>query len=161
MRVLVDSRKFYASIANAEDRAKVDRYFSGARSFDSMPILRVTLPEAKTLTQLGTVWLDFTTVAGLLHCEPSYVYYTCLKAEQLNDIWLKQRECKWHFSTLSGLTKEETSAAIPRLRDYMQTLVNDAYGEWVPIVWAARENMETENGKSGQEPSALHTAAKS
>jgi hypothetical protein len=146
MRILVQSNRFRESIANSEDRNKFDNYFSGLRSIKAMPLLRVTLPEAKTLTQLGTIWLDFTTVSGFMHCEPSYIYYQCLRAESLRDIWLQEKDGDWHFSTLSGLTKEQASAAIPRLRDFMQKIVNDAYGEWMPIIWASKENLVNESG---------------
>ena len=142
MKLLVNSRPFAACIAYAEDRAKFAAYFSGSRSFDTMPLLRVTLPEAKTLTQLGTVWKDFTIVGELLHIEPSMVYLQCLRAEQLNDVWLQERDGVWHFSTLSGLTKEQTSAAIPMIRDYLQQVVNDAHGEWINIRWACKENVK-------------------
>ena len=145
MKLLVDSRKFRESLANAEERAKFDSYFAGGRNLDTMPLLSVTLPQSKTLTQLAAIWVDYTTVGALLHCDKSYVYYLCLRAESLSDIWLQQDEFGiWQFSTLSGLTKEQTSDAIPRLRDYMQELVNSSYGEWVPIEWAEKENVKTE-----------------
>ena len=141
MKLLVDSRKFRDAIANAEDRGRFDEYMSGPRNYSTMPLMSVTLPQAKTLTQLGAIWLDFTTVARLLHVDPTYVYYLCMRTDKLSDIWLQERDGGWHFSTLSGLTKEETSAASPRLRDYMQEMVNLAHGEYVPIVWADKHNL--------------------
>lgn len=160
MRLLVQTRKFFDALANSEEREKLLTYFSGPRSFDSMPLMRVTLPEAKTQTQLGTVWLDFTIVAGLLYCEPSYVYYLCLRAESLSDIWLQERDGGWHFSTLSGLTKEQTSAAIPRLRDFMQELVNNKYQEWQPIEWASKEHLTTETEtNNGTDTDNRHSGA--
>lgn len=144
MRLLVQTAKFYAALANSEERGKFNTYFSGNRSFETMPLMRVTLPEAKTQTQNNAIWQDFTTVAGLLYCEPSYVYYLCLRAECLSDIWLQERNGQWQFTTLSGLTKEQTSAAIPRLRDYMQQLVNDKYQAWQLIDWAAKERTLTD-----------------
>jgi len=141
MRLLCDSRKFFDSIANSEDRQKFLSYFDGLRNFDSMSILQVTLPEAKTQSQLGTIWRDFEIAGRLLHCEPSYVYYLCSRADSLQDIWLQNINGTWHFSTLSGLTKEQTSAAIPRLRDFMQELVNLEYQQYVVINWSCEANI--------------------
>ena len=142
MRLLVQSKEFYDSIANDEDREKFNSYFSGSRSFDSMPLLKVTLPESKTLTQLGTIWLDFETVGELMFCNSSIIYMYCLRAECLSDIWMQQDENgKWSFTTLSGLSKEQISFAIPILRDFLQKIVNEKYGEYVPIIWASKENL--------------------
>ena len=141
MKLLVQSKLFCKSIANGEDRAKFERYFSGRRNFQSMPLLQVTLPEAKTLSQLGAIWLDFTKVGKLLFCEPSYVYYLCLRADCLQDIWLAEKDGQYIFNTLSGLSKEKTIEAIPRFRDFLQQLVKEKYGEWVVINWSCQENI--------------------
>lgn len=142
MKCLVDSRKFRDAIANAEDRGRFDEYMSGPRNYSTMPLMSVTLPQAKTLTQLGAIWLDFTTVARLMHCDPSIVYLQCLRAEQLIDVWVQVgSDGHCHFTTLSGLTKEQMSIAIPLIRDYLQHLVNGSYGEWTPIVWADKHNI--------------------
>jgi len=109
-----------------------------------MPFIQVFLPQSKTTTQLGTIWMDFTTVGNLLYCDPSYIYYQCLKAKCLEDIWLQETDGGWRFISLSGLTKEQTSAAIPRIRDFLQEIVNSAYGEWIPIEWACKENIKQE-----------------
>jgi len=142
VKCLVDSRKFRDAIANAEDRGRFDEYMSGARNYRTMPLMSVTLPQAKTLTQLGAIWLDFTTVARLMHTDPSMLYLQCLRAEQLTDVWVQlDNDGRYHFVSLSGLTKEQMSVAIPLIRDYLQHLVNDSYGEWTPIVWADKHNI--------------------
>ena len=154
MKLLVDSRKFRECIANAEDRGRFDEYMSGARNYSTMPLMSVTLPQAKTLTQLGAIWLDFTTIARLMHTDPSMIYRLCIRADQLEDCWMHQDEGgEWHFTTLSGLTKEQMSAAIPRIREYLQHVVNGAYGEWVPVVWAEKDNIgkETEEQREPQQ----------
>ncbi len=154
MRVLVDSRKFRDAIANAEDRGRFDEYMSGPRNYSTMPLMSVTLPQAKTLTQLGAIWLDFTTVARLLHTDPSMLYLQCLRAEQLTDVWVQlDNDGRYHFISLSGLTKEQMSVAIPRIREYLQHVVNGAYGEWVPVVWAEKDNIgkETEEQREPQQ----------
>ncbi len=142
MKCLVDSRKFRDAIANAEDRGRFDEYMSGPRNYSTMPLMSVTLPQAKTLTQLGAIWLDFTTVARLMHTDPSMLYLQCLRAEQLIDVWVQVgSDGRYHFVSLSGLTKEQMSVAIPLIRDYLQHLVNGSYGEWTPIVWADKHNI--------------------
>lgn len=143
MRLLVQTAKFYAALANSEEREKFNTYFSGNRSFETMPLMQVTLPQARTLSQNAAIWVDFTTVGQLLHCDKNYVYHVLvLRAECLQDIWLKQIDSGWRFDGLSSLSKEEMSNAIPRIRDFLQHTVNEACGEWTPIDWACQENLE-------------------
>ena len=74
--------------------------------------------------------------------DSSVVYLRCLRAEKLQDVWLKHDGEKWVFKTLSGLTKEETKEAIPMIRDFLQGEINDAHGdEWVVIHWSKFENI--------------------
>ena len=141
MKLLVNSRKFFDALLGDDDRRRFNDWFGNNRNYNSMPVIQVTLPEAKTQSQLGTIWRDFEIAGRLLHCEPSYVYYLCSRADSLQDIWLQNINGTWHFSTLSGLTKEQTSAAIPRLRDFMQELVNLEYQQYVVINWSCKANI--------------------
>jgi hypothetical protein len=77
-----------------------------------------------------------------------------LRAEQLTDVWVQlDNDGRYHFISLSGLTKEQMSVAIPRIREYLQHVVNGAYGEWVPVVWAEKDNIgkETEEQREPQQ----------
>ncbi len=151
MKLLVDSRKFYDSIANAEDREKFkDYFFKGFRTFSNTPVLRIDLAEAKTMRQLGTIWRDFGIIARLLFTHSETVYAMTMKAEPLRDFFLtedewgigKKRKKTWRLRTLSEFSKQDCVEFIPLMRDYWQGIINKEYGEYVIIHWSRSENIE-------------------
>ena len=142
MKLRCDTGKLFAALANADDRQKFSEYFSGRRTFESMPLVEVSLPNKKTITQNNALWRDFEIAGKLLHCDSTFVYYQCLKAEQLQDVWLKETDDGWKFCSLSQLTKDNMTTATPQIHDYLQGLINDEYGEWVVINWSCKENVD-------------------
>jgi len=152
MKLHCQSKLFYESIADGESRKKfLKKYFNGFKTFENMPLIAVTLYDAKTLHQLGAIWRDWTIVGHLMNTDANTVYYWCIKAPCLADCWVvessygKDNDKKsWSFITLSGFTKDhiiETNF-IPRYRDFLQQKVNNEYGEYQYIAWSKKENID-------------------
>jgi len=156
MKIICESKKFYDSIANSEDKKRfVNKYFSGLKTFENMPLVEVSLYDAKTRHQLGAIWLDWTNVAKLLYTSPECIYYELIKDNRLQDCWIeettigKNKQKSFRFITLSGFSKDhiiETNF-ISRYRDILQERVNKEYGEFVYIKWAKKENLPVKQEK--------------
>ena len=143
MKLLTDSEKLRESLINSHERSKFDKYFSGNRNFDSMPVTEVSLPNRKSVRKNNTIWRDFEIAGKLLYCDSGYIYYECLKAEKLQDVWLEEIEPgKYKFNSLSGLTDDQASESIPKIRDFLQQWINEKYGYWVVINWSCKENID-------------------
>lgn len=141
MKLLTQSELLRKSLINANERAKFDKYFSGNRSIEAMPITEISLPNRKTIKQNATIWRDFTIASKLMYCDPSFIYYKCLIAPILQDVWLKESDNGYDFKTLSALTDDEASEAIPLIRDFLQGEINKKYQYWVGINWSCKENI--------------------
>lgn len=148
MKFCCDSRKYFESL-NSEDKEKFKKHFRN-RTFEQMPWIWTTIWEEMTEHQRGAIWLDFTKVGRLLYCDKEAVYAECLRAEQLRYIWEVEYEYgpEWNrkkgirFRTLSELTKEEMTIAIPQIRDFMKSLVDQIYQKNVVIYWSNIENLD-------------------
>ena len=148
MKFCVNSKKYFESLTNEEDRKKFLKFFKN-RTFEQMSMLWTTLWEEMTEHQRGAIWLDFTKIARLLYCDKEDIYAECLRTEVLRHIWLVEyeyglegnRKKAVRFKTLSELTKEEMTNAIPQLRDFMQTMVNREYQKKVVIYWSKMDNV--------------------
>ena len=149
MKFCVDSKKYFESLTNAEDREKFLKFFR-KRTFEQMPFLWTSIWEEMTDSQRGAIWLDFTKISGLLYCDKEDVYAECLRAEQLRHIWITEyeyglpdnRKQGIRFRTLSELTKEEMTNAIPQIRDFLKSLVDQAYQKNVIIYWSNIKNFK-------------------
>ena len=143
MRLLCITSEFYRSISNGEDRKKFEAYAMRRR----WPIIQVSLPDAKTQSQNSAVWRDFTIAGQWLGCDKETVYHLVRFCEQLEDIWLTETKVgkknipSVRYRSLSELTKDETSELIPRMRDYLQGLIDESEGETIIINWSNKENM--------------------
>ena len=138
MKLLCQTDKLYDSIANGEDREKFGTRYKGETTWIS------TIDE-KTRSQLNAVWRDWDIVARLLHCKKEDVYGFCVSAGALRDFFFEKAQIAgsevWLFKTLSTFKKIKMSEFIPRMRDFLQGVVNDYYQENVIINWSNRENM--------------------
>ena len=152
MKLLCHSELFCKSISNGEDRKRfMDKYFKGMKTFNSMPLVEVSLYDAKTRHQLGAIWGDWTKVAKLLYTEPEAIYYELIKDERLKDCWLeettigKDNKKSFRFLTLSGFSKDRIVKTdfIPRYRDILQEKVNKEYEEYVIIKWYKKDEEES------------------
>lgn len=150
MKLLCDSKKFYESIANSEDKEKyMKKYFSGLRTFENMPFTQVTLWDAKTKHQIGAIWGDWTLAANYLETSPECIYYELIKDKRLADCWTeettigKDKTRSFVFITLSAFSKDHiiNTNFIPRYRDILQERINKEYGEYIPIKWFKKENL--------------------
>lgn len=149
MKFCVDSKKYFDSLTNEEDRKKFLKFFKN-RTFQQMPWLWTTVWEEMTDSQRGAIWLDFTKVGRLLDCDREAVYAECLKAEQLRHIWEEEYEYGpkhnrqkgiW-FKTLSALSKEQMTNAIPQIRDFLLHWVRDIYQDYnMVIYWSKIDNI--------------------
>ena len=143
MRLLCITAEFYNSISNGEDRKKFENYVMTKR----WPIIQVVLPDAKTQSQNSAIWRDFTVAGYWLGCDKETVYAMVRTCEQLRDIWITETKVgkknipQYRIKSLSELSKEETSELIPRMRDYLQGLIDESEGESVLINWSSRENL--------------------
>jgi len=148
MKIHCKSENLFHSIvyANEQDEFR-KKYFSGNKTFNSMPIILVSLYDEKTLTQLGTCWRDWSIAAKFLYTDKETIYYMLLKAPEFKEIWLeesiigKSKKKTYRFCTLSGLSKEKTADLITRYRDYLQEIINKEHGEYIPINWSKKENI--------------------
>lgn len=149
MKLLVGSKDLYNSITNSKDKERyLKKYFSGSRNFQNMPIIEVSLYDAKTATQNQTFWLDMSKVARLMYTDKETVYYWLRKHPGLKDIWMeesrygKDGKKSYRFVTLSGLSKEKVMELIPRYRDILQEIVNKEYNEYIVINWSSIDNID-------------------
>lgn len=142
MKLKCDTKKFRDCLVDDNERIKFGKYFSGTRNYKTMPNIEVSLPDRRTNEQNAAIWRDFGIVAKLLYCDPDYVYGMCLRAEILEDIWFCKMNNKWTFRRLSALNKEETSEAIPRIRDFLQSWIENEYQRPITIHWSSEENIE-------------------
>ena len=150
MKLLCVSKLLYESIANDEDKKRyLKKYFSGFKTFETMPLTQITLYDAKTKHQLGAIWGDWTMIGKKLYTSPECIYYELIKDERLKDCWIeettigKNKQKSFEFITLSGFTKDhiiETNF-ITRYRDILQERVNKEYGEYVYLKWFKKENL--------------------
>ena len=102
--------------------------------------LFVDLPDHKTMTQLGTVWRDWTVAGKLLKYSANAVYFKLMKSEECRDIFFrKDDKGNWEFMTLSGFNKSRTSDLIERYRPVIQNWVDEAYSDHIEINWSQRE----------------------
>ena len=149
MKLFCETKKFFESIANAEDRNRFKKRYFSNKTFDQMPLIQVALFDAKTKHQLGAIWGDWTEVAKLLYTSPEAIYFELIKDKRLIDCWLeettigKDKKKTYRFITLSGFSKDhiiETNF-IPRYRDILQEWVNEEYKEYIYIKWYKKENL--------------------
>ena len=143
MKLLCITADFYKSISNGEDRKKFEAYAMRRR----WPIIQVTLPDAKTQSQNGAIWRDFTIAGQWLGCDKETIYAMVRTCEQLRDIWITETKVgkknipHYRLRSLSELSKDETTELIPRMRDYLQGLIDESEGETVIIDWSSKENL--------------------
>ena len=144
MKIMCITGLFKESISNGQDKAAFEKQYGGKE----MPQIYVTLPNAKTLTQNGAIWRDFTEVGKLMYCSKEAVYAKVFTAPEMYDFLVvfepygPAGKSEPRVRSLSELSKEDVSNFIGPMREFLQAWVNDAYGEWVPIAWSNRENME-------------------
>lgn len=150
MKFNVFTEKYYEALTNSEDKKNfLNRYFSGSKTFSNMPVITTKLYDAKTITQNGTIWRDWSIVAKLMYTAKETVYYWCLKNPQFQDIWLEKssygknkNRSSYRFRSLSDLSFEETVDFIPRYREFLQAIVNREHQEYVVINWSKFENID-------------------
>ena len=141
MKLQCFSKSFYETLINSEYKETFKKYFFiQNRNFDNMKIIEVSLPNKMSIRKNNTIWRDMGIVAKLLFCHPTHVYYQCLTAHVLKDVWLEETKDGYKFNTLSGLTDDKASESIPKVRDFLQQLVNDKYQKWIHINWSCKEN---------------------
>jgi len=148
MKITCDSKKYYESIGNSEDKENfLKHYFSGKKTFENMPLIETTLYDAKTRTQNQCCWRDWGIAAKLMFTDKETIYYWLLKNPEFKDIWMeestygKNKKKSHRFVTMSGLTKEKVIDFIPRYRDFLQEIINKEYQTYVLINWSKFENI--------------------
>lgn len=150
MKLDCDSKKFYESIANGEDRQKFKDWFNTSnKTFDNMPMLRIDLTESKTLTQLGTIFRDFGIIAKMLYTDKDTIYAESMRHKELREFFIKKSELgligkkkkSVQLHTLSQFSKQECIEFIPIYREIWHGVINEQYGEYMIINWSKLENI--------------------
>jgi len=146
LKVLCLTKEFEQSIA-ASDYSESFVKWLGKRNNETMPTIFVELFESKTSSQLNTIWRDFGEVAKTLFTDSQTVYALCMRSEKLRHFFIKDSEWgkdKRHsvvrLHSLSEFSKKECIEFIPEMRDFLQGLINNEYGEYVVVNWSKLEN---------------------
>lgn len=147
MKLLVETEKFYNSLANAEERDKFKEYFATGKTFSNMPLMQVDIAESKTPTQLHTIWRDFGIIAKSLYTDKDVIYAESMRHNELRPFFLKETEYglegkkkkSWQLHTLSQFSKQECIEFIPIMREVWHGIINEQYGEYVVINWSKKK----------------------
>ena len=147
MKFLSDTRKYFESLNGEDQKRFLEKYFK-TKTFDHMPFMETYVWDRITQEQYGLIWLDFTNTGKALYCHKNDIYAECLRAEQLRHIWEVEYtigfgdniKTGYRLRTLSELSKQELSDAIPEIRDFLLKLIKEQYQTLFIINWSSQDN---------------------